>query len=170
MNRKEYLQERSTLINLEAEAYKSFEKTIITIASGAIAVSLTFFDKTNNGNYESLLLISWILWLSTIIAQLISSYITAKAMREEQLILNDLYMNFPGRKNIYAGKPTKYNKISLITFGLGTALFIFFIIINFNMLKVNDTQQDSEKKGGEPPMRAVPQPNQPTQPSQEESK
>lgn len=131
MNRNEYLSERQVLINLEAEAYRSFDKTLITVSSGAIALSIGFFGRVDITHFKILLLNSWLLWLCSIILQLISLYITPKAMREEQAILNERYLGSPERKNKFVGRPSIFNLLSLGAFGLGTVLFIILVMINF---------------------------------------
>lgn len=134
MDRNEYMDERRLLAGLEAESSRSFDKALLTFSSGAIALSVTFLEKFNLGDFSCLLVISWVLWLSSIIFQLLSYLVSAKAMREELAILNEQYKDYKiePRKNRYTGWPTKLNAVALATFLIGTVIFLFFIIQTFN--------------------------------------
>ena len=79
--RKEYLEERRLLVNLEQKAYTDFDKTLLAISSGAIALSVAFLDKTLYQSYLYLLVASWLLWLVSILFQLWSFIVSSKAMR-----------------------------------------------------------------------------------------
>lgn len=134
MDRNEYMDERRLLAGLEAESSRSFDKALLTFSSGAIALSVTFLEKFNPGDLSCLLVTSWILWLSSIVFQLLSYLVSAKAMREELAILNGQYKNYEvePKKNKYTGWPTKLNLVALTTFLIGTIIFLSFIIENFN--------------------------------------
>lgn len=129
MDRNEYMDERRLLASLEAESYRSFDKALLTFSSGAIALSVTFFEKFNT-EPSCLLIVSWGLWLLSIIFQLTSYLIGARAMREELSVLNEQYKNYDTepRKNPYTGWPTKINIAALSAFLIGTLTFLFFII------------------------------------------
>jgi len=132
MDRNEYMDERRLLAGLEAESYRSFDKALLTFSSGAIALSVTFFEKFSIGP-SFLLIASWGLWLLSIIFQLISYLISARAMREEMAILNEQYKNYDAepRKNPYTGWPSKINTAALLAFVIGTLTFLLFTIQNF---------------------------------------
>lgn len=138
MDRKEYLSERKFLANLEANAYKDFDKTMLAISSGAIALSMAFTGKIECMIHPFLLVFSWLLWLTSIILQLLSFIYSAKAMREELVILTEQYKakSTVGRKNKYTGVPSKLNLAALGAFGVSALLFIFFVINNLkNIIK-----------------------------------
>lgn len=134
--RKEYLEERHLLIHLEAEAYKSFDKILLTLSSGAIILSLTFINKPAKLIHLYLVVLSWIFWTISIFFQIISCHITAKATRREQAILNKQYKNEndteDSSSNQFSGWPTKINTLTFISFGIGVILFIIFASINLN--------------------------------------
>jgi hypothetical protein len=134
MDRNEYMDERRLLAGLEAESSRSFDKALLTFSSGAIALSVTFIEKFNSGDFSCLLIVSWILWLASIVFQVLSYFVSAKAMREELTILNEQYKDceLEPRKNKYTGWPTKLNLTSLTSFLVGTIIFLFFVIQNFN--------------------------------------
>lgn len=134
MDRNEYMDERRLLAGLEAESSRSFDKALLTFSSGAIALSVTFLEKFNLSYFSCLLVTSWILWLSSIVFQLLSYLVSAKAMREELAILNKQYRDYEvePKKNKYTGWPTKLNVAALTAFLIGTLIFLFLIIQNFN--------------------------------------
>lgn len=136
MERKEYLTERKLLITLESNAYQSFDKTLLTLSSGAIALSVAFLDKLHYPFLVNFLILSWLCWFASIMAQLTSLYFSPKAMRDEQLILNEQYKDYSKdpRDNKYQGIPSALNLLSLVSFGLGAFLFIVFIISNFSCI------------------------------------
>lgn len=134
--RNEYLKERGLLVHLEMEAYKNLDKTLLVLSSSAIALSVAFIDKVYYAAFLCLIVSSWILWLVSIFLQLISLYITPKAMREEQAILNEQYKDDSKepRENKYSGKPNSLTSWALATFGLGALLFTVFIILNLGRI------------------------------------
>jgi len=131
MDRKEYLEERRLLANLESESYKSFDKALLSFSSGAIALSVAFIEKFSTYCY-SLLIVSWCLWTISIISQLASYILSAKAIREEMRILNEQYKDHTKDvgKNMYTGWPTILNVIALGAFLIGVICFLVFIFIN----------------------------------------
>lgn len=131
MDRKEYLEERRLLANLESESYKSFDKALLSFSSGAIALSVAFIEKFSTYCY-SLLIVSWCLWTISIISQLTSYILSAKAIREEMRILNEQYKDHTkdAEKNACTGWPTRLNVIALGAFLIGVICFLVFIFIN----------------------------------------
>jgi len=131
MDRKEYLEERRLRANLESESYKSFDKALLSFSSGAIALSVAFIEKFSTYCY-SLLIVSWCLWTISIISQLASYILSAKAIREEMRILNEQYKDHTkdAEKNLYTGWPTRLNVIALGAFLIGVICFLVFIFIN----------------------------------------
>ncbi|MFH1897956.1 MAG: hypothetical protein ABH886_06925 [Candidatus Desantisbacteria bacterium] len=140
MDRKEYLEERRLLVSLESEAYKSFDKTLLVLSSGAIALSMTFIDKLHCATFLYLLVISWIFWIVSIFLQLFSFVVSSKAMREELAILNEQYNDYSKdpRQNKYSDNKmsimSMLNYVSIGAFALGTLLFIVFITINIGCI------------------------------------
>ena len=134
MDRKEYLSERHTLIQLEMEAYRSFDKTILAISSGSIALSVSMIDRFQHAALWCLPIASWSFWLLSILFQIISYWATSKAMQEEQIILGEQYKDdsVDPRENQYRGIPTQYNLAALIALVMGMLLFLAFIAINLH--------------------------------------
>ena len=132
MDRSEYLEERKLLIQLEAEGYRNFDKTLLTLSSGAVALSSTYFFNIPQMVYPVFLVVSWSLWCVSISSQLLSVYFTPKALREEQRVLNEQAIDpskEPG-KNRYLGKASKLNLLSTLSFALGIFSFVVFMTLN----------------------------------------
>lgn len=129
MDREEYKEERKFLAHLEAEAYKGFDTALLTLSSGAIALSVTFIEKFGSASCVGLLMSAWILWAASLLCQLCSYIFTSKAMREEQKILTEQYVENAkdARTNPYFGSPTRFNTAALIFFMLGVVFFLFFV-------------------------------------------
>ncbi len=136
MDRKEYLEERKLLVELEASAYRDFDRTLLTLSSGAIALSVAFIDKLQNMVFMNLLMFSWLTWCISLFLQLASLFLTPKAMREEQVILNEQYKAYSKdpRQNKYLGWSSDLNLGSVILFCLGTLSFIIFAILNIDCI------------------------------------
>jgi hypothetical protein len=56
----QYLDERKLLIEGERAAGEGFDKTLLTLCAGAIALSVTFVEKVGSaGKFKPLLYVSW---------------------------------------------------------------------------------------------------------------
>ncbi len=130
MDRVEYVQERNFLAQLEAESYRGFDKTLLALSSGAIALSVTFIEKFDIARCPDLLVLAWVSWIISIFLQLISYIVASKAMREEQVILNEQYREYEkdARKNPYSGVSTQLNIAALTAFAIGVLVFLLFVV------------------------------------------
>lgn len=75
-----YLEERKLLIDAEREGSRSFDKAVLTLAAGALGLSVTFVDKiapVPQATILWLLVASWIFFGFSIIVTL-SSFITSQ--------------------------------------------------------------------------------------------
>lgn len=118
---------RNKLQELEVQSSASYDKAILTLSGGAIALSLTFVKSFTNITSTCLLSISWILWTISIVCML-SSFVTSqfsirKAInhiddeKDEEKIFNTLHY-----------VTLSLNIISGISFIVGTFLFLTFSI------------------------------------------
>ena len=132
MDRKEYIEERKFLAELEAEAYRGFDKTLLALSSGAILLSMNFIANFHRIPCSFFLILAWVSWILSIFSQLASYIVTSKAMREELNILNEQYRDNPkeARKNRYGGIATKLNIAALSTFAFGVLMFFIFVVTN----------------------------------------
>ena len=76
---------RNLLIQLEQKSYEDYDKALLAMSGGALAISLAFV-KNIGGNdpvqLRILLIMSWILWTLTILAVLWSFVMSQRALRE----------------------------------------------------------------------------------------
>src|SRR6202035_1718186 len=69
--RKEYLEERKLLIDLQNQACQSFDKTVITLAGGALGLSITFIQQiAPHPSLATLPFLAWA-WGSLVLALLV---------------------------------------------------------------------------------------------------
>ena len=85
-----YLEERKMLITGEQEEGTSFDKYLLTFATGTFALTITFIkDVTNNTLAQStkwMIMLAWILLAATIVMMLISFLSGIKAFRKQDKI------------------------------------------------------------------------------------
>ena len=120
-----YLKERKLLIDAQQQSYQQFDKTILTLSSGGLGVSITFlrdilpFEQITNYCF---LIGSWILFTISILSTLIS-FLTSQYAYNKQLELIDAYF-----LNKDSDALTKKNRFAQITEGLNVSAAVFFIL------------------------------------------
>jgi len=75
---------RTELIACEQKAQTSFDRTVIALSGGALAISFAFIEKLiETGTPQSLsaLKVAWVAWIASLACVLISHYFSALAMR-----------------------------------------------------------------------------------------
>lgn len=112
-----------------------YDKWILTLSGGALAISLTFmekFVKTPEPSSIWLIGLSWFFFLVTIIAALVSFLTSQSAMRCARQILDDSLGKPPAPepKNCFSCWTHKLNIISMVTFFIGVILLCAFAISN----------------------------------------
>jgi hypothetical protein len=130
-----YLDERKSLIEAEQRGAEQFDKGILTLSSGALAISLVFLEKfAVTRTPESLwwLCLSWPCLVASMLSTL-SSFLTSQhAYRKQRAILDDLLEDPNGEvpRNLWAGITSLLNWLSIILFIVGVAALTRFSIIN----------------------------------------
>lgn len=113
------------LSELERASYDKFDSALLTITSGAIAlsVSIVMKDISDSWEYFALIKYSWFLWVISLFIQISGHLLAAKAMRIKAL----------GRESILTkGILTYLNWSAFITFLLGVITFLKFVSLNFS--------------------------------------
>ena len=89
----DFLKYRDVLMEREWESSKSYDKHLLTLSTGAIAISLYIFKELFGKpvEYPSLLFVSWTLLLITICSTLISFIASSKSHTETLVHWNDCY-------------------------------------------------------------------------------
>ena len=77
---------RNILIHSEQKSIESYDKSLLTLSGGALAISLVFIEKII-GNTEmdvpTILFLAWTCWVITIIGTLASFYFSHLAMGKQ---------------------------------------------------------------------------------------
>lgn len=129
-----YLEERKQLIAAERETAQQFDKAILTLAAGALALSITFINQIapNPKPHSVYFLIgAWILFCSSLLSTLISFLTSQVACRKQRDILDDKLSSKENNKSNKAVSWTnRLNYFSIGFFILGVVLLIVFSAIN----------------------------------------
>jgi FtsH-binding integral membrane protein len=140
-----YLDERKSLNDAIKETQRQFDKAILTLAAGALALSLTFI--TNVVTFpkaETLCLLSssWIAFVISIISTLISFFSSQKACTKQIEIMENEFLeerqetnDKKRQKNPYNLYTTLLNITSITFFILGVILLMCFTSINLKVKK-----------------------------------
>ena len=130
-----YLDERKLLIDAEREGARTFDKALLTLASGSFGFTLAFLnvlvpEPVNSSKYY--LLISWILFALSIVSILLSFLTSQKSCREQIDISYDIIVK--GLNDKKGNKWGKYTDIlNLLAISFLILAFVFwgiFIFIN----------------------------------------
>jgi magnesium-transporting ATPase (P-type) len=126
-----YLEERKQLITVERDTAQQFDKAILTLAAGALALSITFINQIapNPRPHSVYFLIgAWILFCASLLSTLTSFLTSQVACRKQRDILDD---KISSKKNNKAASWTNgLNYCSIFFFILGVVSLIVFSAIN----------------------------------------
>lgn len=131
---KVYKEHRGTLLRYQEESQTSFDKTLLALSAGALAISITFINQiAPEPRYFTVCVISWALFALTLTVALVAHFISHKALGREIAILDKAAeltdWNYTDR-NPWNAWTSGLNIISLLTFILGTASLVVFATLN----------------------------------------
>jgi hypothetical protein len=135
LEREAYLEERRSLVDAEIEQARSYDKAILTLSAGALALSLTFvhelapkFDKWTIG----WLVAAWAAFILSLLATLISFQVSQWAFREARDSLDALHERAEASAaSERAADLTKAANIaSLGCFIVGAIFLVVFVSLN----------------------------------------
>ena len=134
MDHDAYLKERDLLIDAEREAIRSFDKTMIMLAAGALALSFGFVREMKVSPASDWHLYSaWVALLVSLLVVLVSFLLSQHAMRRQIAIiegcLDSSGSSDPGLTR-WAKVIVVLNWMSLISFLFGVAFFAIFAAHN----------------------------------------
>ncbi|MBW2663078.1 MAG: hypothetical protein JRD93_14060 [Deltaproteobacteria bacterium] len=144
---KEYTAQRNKLDDASLEAAGRYDRTVLTISTGALALSVTFIDKiASTPQYWTLFLLvpGWLFLLAAVIYQLLALSASHEATREQIEILDKQYSyyfsaNEPAEavrsgweepKNRYNSRVNFYNFVARVVLISGIVLILAFSAIN----------------------------------------
>lgn len=129
-----YLEERKLLVSAERESAQQFDKSILTLSAGALALSITFIDKLVPHPKESsifFLVGAWGLFCLSLLITLVSFLTSQAACRAQRDILDD---DISGEEIIKVNKPAlwtnRLNYFSIGSFVLGITTLVIFCASN----------------------------------------
>ena len=135
-----YIQHRRDLILGKCEQYRSFDKNILTLASGGLGLSIIFVQhvapKPVCWSFPFLIL-TWVCLLLSILSTLIS-FLTSQEAFEKRIADLDKQQSSPEQGSESAMSPNdswsswtrRFNIASLVTFWLGVVFFTVFAAPN----------------------------------------
>ena len=132
MDEKTYFDERKLLIEAERETAKTFDTSMITLASGALGLSLFFVrEVTVELSERSFLLAFWVAF-SVALASTMCSFLTSQnATRRQRENLDALYVNAPlPEGNRFSSITNGLNWVSIFSFLIGIVFLCTFIYFN----------------------------------------
>lgn len=134
--RNEYLDERKLLIDAEREQSRSFDKAMLTLSAGALALSLTYMaDFVVSPSGQGLLYAAWILFSISLLATAWSFLISQSALRKQREILDAIHGDKRRAdrhsKNTLGRVTNCLNLCSVIAFTVAVAMLAAFAILNF---------------------------------------
>lgn len=144
--RHEYWEDRTSMIAGHRDAAQSFDKAMLTLSGGALALSLTFIhDIAPQPVAEGWLLAAWVLFGLALVTTSSSFLASQYAMRRELARLDADYIAnttnideaarrkaslIAGQKNHLDVITTILNISSLVSFGLGAVCLGWFVWMN----------------------------------------
>lgn len=133
---KTYLDERASLTAAKKESSQYFDKSILTLASGALGLSIAFITKIAPTPKEStlgFLYCSWIILCASLLSTLVSFLTSQHACQKQIAILENSYFGTQKKTDDRnpLGRVTVFlNWSSIILFILGIVFLIVFSILN----------------------------------------
>jgi hypothetical protein len=126
----EHVKYGETLLQSMQESQDQYDKSIISLSSGALGISFAFIDKLidmGHAHGKPLLLTAWIFWAAAICSTLVSFYVSQRAM---ELAYKKWQAKEYGFTNPWDWLTRVLNIISGLTFLLGVIALISFVYMN----------------------------------------
>lgn len=160
MEHEEYLKRRDELLKIRTKSFDAFDKAILSLATGSLALSVTFLEKIGKP-FDlltiTLIFISWTTFFLVIVANLLS-YLFAKSNMDRKIAeLDDTR-----RREIESGSPiievekTYWqrkatdicNICAFVLFAVGVATFTYYIveIQKHNYAELKKVQEQEKKE------------------------
>ena len=122
------------LIDSEKDAQDNYDKTILSLSSGALGISFAFIKDivgTDPISNPSLLILAWICWVISMTSVLYSFYVSNRAFRKaiDQAYKGHIFDEHPG--GVFEKITNVLNVLSGSLFVVGLILIIIFV--NYNI-------------------------------------
>lgn len=144
---------RQSLLSAEQKSQEDFDKTVLSLSGGALAVSFIFVKDVVGDQpiRDSIyLLYAWILWATSSFAVLISFYLSHLALRKAVKQLDDgsIHRDRPG--GIYSVVISIINPFGALLFFLGVVSMGFFVHENLSAKEIAMSDKDRQIPKPEP--------------------
>lgn len=144
-----YRDERKALVEGEQASADQFDKTILTLSGGALAISLVFLEKIAPKPKQETLLYLYLAWGALVcsLCAILSSFLTSQhAYRRQRKVLeNALFAELgqqPDTTNCWASLTRILNWLSILVFVFGVGMLVCFSIQN---LKAKPSDNEAKK-------------------------
>ena len=131
-----YITERKSLVEAELEQSRLFDKAILTLAAGALGLSITFIRQiapTPDPNTIWMLIVAWVAFSSSVLVTLTSFLTSQFACRRQRDILDAQQSDrTAGSCNGFGIATVILNVLSAILFVIGVGFMVVFSISNFS--------------------------------------
>lgn len=127
---------RNQLLEAEQKIGEGYDKTLITLSGGALAISIAFINDvvgTNSISNGEFLAVAWSSWALSLTSLLLAFYFGGHAYRHaiETLDSNKLNSNNPGGK--YSTLTKWLNAVGGLSFLVGVVTFLYFCFRNIGV-------------------------------------
>ena len=164
---KVYLDERKQLIDSERKTAQQFDKGILTLAAGALALSITFINQIAplpKADSMHWLIIAWSSLCLSLLSTLISFLTSQVACRKQRDILDaKIARKEESENNKAASWTNRLNYFSIAFFILGIIFIIVFASINLPRGGDKEMPQKKIDEGYVPPKPPVKPPVKPSE-------
>lgn len=129
----QYLDERKLLIEGERAAGEGFDKTLLTLCAGAIALSVTFVEKVGSaGKFKPLLYVSWGILVLGLLLNVRAFLLLQNSYNRLLDVNDDLYVRGTTLlQNPFRARSGNSNLYSYWCFVLGIVLLLLFAGVNY---------------------------------------
>lgn len=131
-----FTRERTNLIRLKETSSNNFDKNIIFLSAGAVALSVTFVKSIEQIVFGEILFASWLLFFISVVFLLISFITSQKAIDYQINHIEKTYLNQDrdaNYSNHYDTITGVLNLLGLVFFSFAVLLLLIFCSLNLGV-------------------------------------
>jgi hypothetical protein len=129
----QYFDERKMLADGERAAAEGFDKTLLTLSAGGIALSVTFVEKLGAaGTFKPVLYASWIMLVGALLLNIRAFMKRQTGFKQSTLMNDERFRN--GRTllaNPFGKRAETFNEVAYWFFVAGILLLLLFAGLNY---------------------------------------
>ena len=142
MRHEEYLARRTELLSIRSDSFNSFDRAVLALATGGLALSVTFIDRIGkpfNTITLVLLLSTWISLSLVLVANMLSFFFAQRNMDQKISELDRIYRDVAKTRGaskasaehtFWQKRATEFcNSASLVFFLIGYLSFTVYVIL-----------------------------------------